>query len=116
MSAFILTDKHFSAIAYYVAAMHEKVNPQTLADRLKRINVQSVNFRYMEKTRATRCRLVETPGLYPADIIKLIQCWDYQSCETPDCLDYEILSGYLFSFFTPAQIDAARDQSKIWTI
>jgi hypothetical protein len=116
MSAFILTDKHFSAIAYHVAGLHPRIVPQTLADRLKRINIQSVNFRYGEKTRATRCRLVETPGLSHADIVQLVNCWDYQACENPGELDYLTMRGFLYSFFTPGQVETARDQSNIWTI
>lgn len=116
MSAFILTDRHFSAIAYYCAAMNENVHPQTLADQLKRINIQSVNYRYSEKTRATRCKLSATDGLTHSDIVKLIQCWDYQSCENGRSLDYLTMSSFLHSFFTPAQIETARDQSDVWTI
>lgn len=116
MSAFILTDRHFSAIAYYCSAMNENVNPQTLADQLKRVNIQSVNYRYGEKTRATRCKLVATPGLTHADIMQLVACWSYQSCEKSDSLEFLTMHAFLHSFFTPDQMATARDHSDIWTI
>ena len=116
MSAFICSDKHFAAIAYYCTAMHESVDPQTLADQLKRVNIQSVNYRYGEKTRATRCKLSATPGLSHADIVRLVQCWDYQSCENGHALDYLTMHAFLHSFFTPDQLETARDHSQIWTI
>lgn len=115
MSAFILTDKHFSTIANYAHAMVDAIDPQALADKLKRINIESVNYRYREKTRITKCKLTVNP-MPVHDVIQLINCWDYQSCENRGNIEFHILSGYLYSFFTEEQIKASADQSKVWSI
>ena len=116
MSAFILTDKHFSAIANYCSAMHMHVDPQQLADKLKRVNIASVNYRYKEKTRATRCKLQTVPGLSPYDICRLFACWNYQSCENRASLDYLTLHAFVDQLLGE-QLQAHADaQSNLWTI
>lgn len=114
MSAFICSDKHFSTIANYIAAMNASINAQALADKLKRINIQSVNYRYSGKTRITKCKLIENP-VPVIDVIQLINCWHYQSCEDSSNIEFHILSGFLYSFFTEEQIKASSD-SKAWHI
>ena len=46
MSAFICTDRHIATIATAYAALVPSINAQALADELKAINIESVNFRY----------------------------------------------------------------------
>jgi len=116
MSAFILSDKHFSVIAYYIGNMTD-IDPQIIADKLKSINIDSVNFRYNEKTRKTKCKLVHTGKDYTkSDIIRLIQCWSYQSCENGLSLDFLMMDNYLLSFFDNAEIEQSRINSDIWSI
>ncbi len=117
MSAFICSDKHFSIIAYYIEGSNPSINPQELADKLKSINIQSVNYRYNEKTKKTKCKLTRDNINYStSDIIRLIQCWNYQSCEKGDNMDYLIISAFLDSFFTNEERENARFESDKWSI
>jgi hypothetical protein len=116
MSAFICTDKHFSVIAYYVGNITD-IDPQVIADKLKSINIDSVNYRYKEKTRKTKCKLMHTGDNYSVfDIIRLIECWQYQSCENQYSLDYWMMCQWLISLFTDNQVELASSQSDKWSI
>ena len=116
MSAFILTDKHLSAIAYAVMPH----NAQSFANKLKAINIDSVNYRYSEKTRKTRVKLdVSAKGYNPSIICKLIDCWDYQSCEDGGSIDYFLMKAYLYEWVASAK--KSRDYDEVsaigfWTI
>ena len=116
MSAFILTDKHFSAIAYAVVPYYA----QAFANKLKAINIASVNFCYGEKTRKTRVKLdVSTEGYNPAVICKLIACWDYQSCEEAGSVDYLTMKHYLYTWVASAKSSRDYDETAgigFWTI
>ena len=46
MSAFICSDRHIATIAVRYADLTENIEPQDIADRLKAINIASVNYRY----------------------------------------------------------------------
>lgn len=116
MSAFILTDKHFSVIAYYIGNI-TNINPQIIADKLKSININSVNYRYNEKTRKTKCKLMHSGNNYTVfDIIQLIKCWHYQSCEDNNNLDFRMMYQWLISHFTDTQIELSNTQSDKWSI
>ena len=116
MSAFILTDKHFSAIA--LAVMPD--NAQAFANKLKAINVESVNYRYGEKTRKTRVKLdVSAKGYNPSIICKLIDCWDYQSCEDGGSIAYLTMKAYLHEWVASAKKSRDYDETAgigFWTI
>jgi hypothetical protein len=118
MSAFILSDLHFSTIAYYLEGYNENLNPQELANKLKSINIESVNYRYDEKTRKTKCKLTRDSQMQytVSDIIRLIDCWDYQSCENPNNIEYHIMKGFLYSHFTEQQISDSKYESDKWSI
>ena len=95
MSAFILTDKHFSAIAY--AVMPD--NAQSFANKLKSINIDSVNYRYGEKTRKTRVKLdVSVKDWNKSQVTRLIECWVYQSGEDQGSIDYLTMEAYLYKW------------------
>lgn len=116
MSAFILTDKHFSAIANAVIPD----NAQAFANKLKAVNIASVNYRYGEKTRKTRVKLdVSAKGYNPAVICKLIDCWDYQSCEDGGSIDYFMMKAYLYEWAASAKKGRDYDETAgigFWTI
>jgi hypothetical protein len=84
MSAFICTDKHIATIA--AALFADKRQAQDAANHFKRENIRSVNYRYKEKTRATKCDMSQANlGPYTGhDIAAMLNCLDYQSCEHPD--------------------------------
>ena len=87
MSAFICSDKHFAVVAKALFA--DKYEQQLFANHLKRENIRSVNYRYNEKTRVTRVNLnaasdADVRQYDGSDILKLLNCIDYQSCEHPD--------------------------------
>jgi hypothetical protein len=91
MSAYILTDRQFSTLASFIAPAGKV---QMFADKLKRINIQSVNHRYNEKTRITKCTVT-----FPDDnlefCLQVAQNWNYQSCEDDSSIDYHIMSAYI---------------------
>jgi hypothetical protein len=132
MSAFSISDKHFSVIAHYVAD-NTGINPQIIADKLKRINIESVNHRYTEKTRFIRDKTAvyieidaielarvklhdKTAEYSEIDIIKLIQCWRYQSCENTLSLDFIMMDTLLLSYFNHAQFEQSTVYPKVWSI
>lgn len=88
MSAFICTDRHVATIAKAYAALQPGTDTQALADELKRINIESVNYRYAhhgDPDPVTPCSLKDAvPDLTPPDLVALCNCLDYQSCERPD--------------------------------
>jgi hypothetical protein len=87
MSAFICSDKHFAVVAKALFA--QPTSATQFANALKRENVKSVNHRYDETTRfrkvdmnaATADEVKQYDG---NDILCLLNCIDYQSCEHPD--------------------------------
>lgn len=118
MSAFILSDKHFQVITEYIFGQHDVINKSEFANKLKKINIQSVNYRYNENTRFSRVKFenvnVREYSLF--DIIRLIQCWDYQSCENSSNIDYLTMSAFLLSHFENNDIDESRVKSNLWSI
>jgi len=87
MSAFICSDNHISTISSWYSLQLDlsSVGTQINADKLKIINVSSVNYRYNEKIRCKKCDISNSlPVTNPNDILRLIDCLDYQSCEKPN--------------------------------
>jgi len=104
MSAFVLSAKHLNTLITYanVHADHMAwcVQPsgrelcwadcdhlQAAADILRAENERSVNYRYREQmpTSTVTFRFVDTRAMPPAvSIVKACNCYDYQTCETPD--------------------------------
>lgn len=119
MSAFICTDKHFTIIAKYVALSKDTINAQDFANRLKTINIKSVNWRYNEKNKITKCKLYipqVNENYTKFDIIRLIQCWDYQSCKNYSDIDFNLMQVFLYSIFDKSDIENARNNSNLWCI
>lgn len=119
MSAFICSDLHFSTIANHLHNLNNNIVVQELANKLKTINIDSVNYRYKENTRKSKCKIVNNwvntkPSEY--DVIRLIQCWNYQSSEKSDNLDYIVMSAFLLSHFDSDKIEQARNYSSLWSI
>lgn len=115
MSAYIVSDNHLWQIVHGINC-HPDLK-QALANKLKAINIASVNFRYKENTRKTKCKFHKIePFMSKYDIIRLVQCWSYQSCENGNDVDFLAYGAYLLSHFTRQQIDAAKEHSKIWSI
>ena len=95
MSAFILSDKHFSAIAYAVIPD----NAQAFANKLKAVNIASVNYRYGEKTRKSKVKLdVSAKDWNKSQVTRLIECWVYQSGEDQGSIDYLTMESYLYKW------------------
>ena len=91
MSAYMMQDNDFLTIANYI--MRSGYIPfdsvSAVANTLKRVNLESVNYRYKEKTRFAKIK----PSVKPYDVDfqafeKLVSCWDYQSCEDSKNLGY----------------------------
>ena len=113
MSAFICSDLHIATIANFV----DPVNAQELANRMKRVNINSVNHRYSENTRYRACSLKASDTEYSKhDIARLIDCWDYQSCEKMNDLDFDILSGYFGMWKIDNEASASLSAKNLWSI
>lgn len=101
MSAFVVNDetisgmlkgKDFGAypgngLAYYWNGTMHYFNGHTqeIGQKLLDENYRSVNYRYSEDTQPRRFReRVLNHRVSVVEVIKLCDCYDYQSCETPD--------------------------------
>jgi hypothetical protein len=119
MSAFILSDLHISTIAIYIHHLNDNIDIQELANKLKSINIDSVDYRYGEKNRKSKCKIInnyDNVRYTKYDIIRLIQCWDYQSCEKPDNFEYQVIRAFLFNNFIESDITLSGSQSSLWSI
>ena len=81
MSAYICSKQHISTVANeYVKIFGGDV--VEIANTLYAANNKSVNYRYDEKHRITRFKVVEeTKSVNEIELYKLVGCIDYQSCE-----------------------------------
>jgi len=122
MSAFIVSDLHTFTIASFAAeritqGLHY-VDPQRfaqdLADRLKRANIHSVNFRYDEKTPARKCKAYANTETDPATVYRLFECWSYQACEDSQSIDFHALSALIKAQFTAEEIHGPKPE--LWAI
>ena len=112
MSAFIVSDKHLNVIltmavvkraSYYFEANGRRVditraNASEIGQKLLDENFRSVNHRYRENDKAAKFeyRAVRSDEYSAVDVLKAIDCLDYQSCETddwPKSEAYAILDG-----------------------
>ena len=84
MSAWICTDKHIASVVCNAYKDEDNEFKQKLADALKKANIRSVNYRYNERTKITKCDLNEAEPLGWEDVAMLTASLDYQSCERPD--------------------------------
>ena len=113
MSAFICSDKHIATIAYNVGS-HFEIEPQELANKLKAINIDSVNFRYREKTRKSKCNISDYLTIQNRyDIAGLISCWVYQACDE-NSLDFLAYKSLLESYVDFHKLDS--NNSSVWSI
>jgi hypothetical protein len=101
MSAYILTDRQLSTLASFIAPAGKV---QMFADKLKRINIQSVNYRYNEKTRITKCIVTLPDDLEFWDIASV---WVYNSCEDDSSVDYHIMNSCILALLTAAALRRA---------
>lgn len=100
MSAFLCSDYHIATMAQYIVHstnVDTVLNIQDLANKLKAINIASVNYRYNEKTRKSKCNIKKTKIITANDFAELFSCWSYQSCEG-NLFDYVIMRGFLTPF------------------
>jgi hypothetical protein len=97
MNAYILTDRELSTLASFIAPAGKV---QMFADKLKRINIQSVNFRYNEQTPITECVVSFRDD--SIDFHDLSENWEYQSCEDDSNSDYHVMSAYIESLHNPS--------------
>lgn len=94
MSAFVCSDYHIATMAKYIASLHGSINTQELANKLKKINIESVNYRYDDTIRKSKCSIKKTKVITANDFAALFSCWDYQACEG-QLIDYVIMHSFL---------------------
>ena len=116
MSAYVCSDRHIASIATAYAALLPDQDPQAIADQLKAINIDSVNYRYAhhgDPSPIEPCSLAEVaPDLTPPDLVALCSCLDYQSCERPD-YDGSLLAGIRDQFAANVRHGI---KSPVWSI
>ena len=115
MSAFVCSDRHIGIISLKVSD-YFGVDCRELANKLKRINITSVNYRYNERTRFSQCKIDPAWNYLEYsndDIAALIQCLDYQSCEENN-VEYKAFSSLLAVWIT--EMKANRSNSQLWSI
>jgi hypothetical protein len=94
MSAYIMSDFELYSIAATIYP-DDNILSHALANKLKSINIRSVNYRYNDKTRVTKCK-ADNPAILPNDVFKqYIDCWEYQSCENQLDIDFHVMLGFL---------------------
>jgi hypothetical protein len=82
MSAFICGDKHISSLVNWFCKNTSKLDvKQSIANKLKEVNILSVNYRYTENTPIEPCSFNECVEITPEMAYKMANCLDYQSCE-----------------------------------
>lgn len=104
MSCFQLSDRHHASIAHYVAEcnMWPDAKTQALADKLKRCNIASVNYRYDRQTPARKCKIEHYQQMDAKSFYDAIRCWTYQSCDNPHNVECDIIRAFLFSLVDPS--------------
>jgi hypothetical protein len=118
MSAFICSDRQFAVVARAVFP-DSLIRQQLFANKLKRENIRSVNYRYKETTRFTKVNFDDAndaPAYTDWDIVGLLRCIDYQSCERPDYDDTLVaLAQSLIAARNPA-VDLKSTALTTWSI
>jgi hypothetical protein len=113
MSAFVCSDLHISIIASAIAS-DLNLPDQTVADYLKAINIESVNYRYTEQTRKSKCKLQNPVIQYNQnDIANLIDSYIYQACEK-DTIQFHAISALLNQW--KKDNNANPELSSVWSI
>lgn len=117
MSAYLLSDRELCTIAKFcimsTPTQREAPTVAQLSNKLKAINIDSVNYRYGEKSRKTKCNITDFDEINIGNVtnkynmLRLIACWNYQACED-NSLDYIMMCAYVFSFFTPEELRTER--------
>jgi hypothetical protein len=118
MSAYICSDKQFAVIAKALFASPH--NQQAFANHLKKENIKSVNHRYNERYQFRKVKLdaasQEDVNSYTGhDILRLLDCVDYQSCE--DYTNYDDYPYNLAKRLLQAQgADSKNARPNLWSI
>ena len=108
MSAFVVSKKHIMAIVMFNWRASHDYNESidtaiSKCNLLLKTNIESVNYRYNENETYndsfTISDLESAPSLSPVEILKLIFCLEYQSCELPNWEEtkaYKLLKNIKF--------------------
>ena len=134
MSAYTLSNEHISAMLravnfsdyagdycqyYFNGEWHYMIdNLQEIGQKLVDENYRSVNFRYSDDTPSRKFVYTFTDEYTPAQIIQLCNCYDYQSCETPDWKEAEAYAIYnaLRERAISRLVNAQAEARDIWSI
>ena len=125
MSAFLVTPTHVYTIARaYVQLVNHNDTPTELeviqiAKILYKENLKSVNYRYNERNRLPNLKNVDFKPVSNVELIKLIHCLDYQSCETSTYKKskaYQMINQLLLSLYEVMIVTNQEYNSAKWTI
>lgn len=99
MSYPLLSDKHHASIAKFVQHSLGWTEKQTqhLADKLKRCNLQSVNYSGSENKPMNKCKIDDFKVLDSTAYHGAVRCWAYNSGNDPQTPDFNNLLTFLFS-------------------
>lgn len=119
MFAYIVNDIHIATIVKNYAELStlDAYDQQLVANLLMKENIRSVNYRCGENTEYTPCDMTEWRKVTPAEALSLIDCLDYQSCETDswkETLAYHLLT-LMMRTFERVQ-DSPQRSDKLWSI
>lgn len=88
MSAFVVSNKHISALVAHLPPAER----QEMGQKLVNENYRSVNYRYRSNDKPHVFEFQDVKCA-PVQLIKLCTCYKYQSCETSD---WEKTDVYVF--------------------
>ena len=98
MSCYQLTDKHHASVAKFVQYSLGWTEKQTqhLANKLKRCNLQSVNYSGNEKKPMNKCKMEDFEVLNDPAFYGAVRCWAYNSSLDPKTPDFNSVLTFLF--------------------
>lgn len=104
MSAHVVGNHHISAMLVAARKMPYNMGPNyryggdavffhgnetAIGQKLLDENYRSVNYRYGEEDEAPKFKMILDRQWEPVELIKLCDCYIYQTCETPDFRETE---------------------------
>jgi hypothetical protein len=105
MSAFVCSPEHIAFVAVEFANRFDGVHAGDFAEKMARLNVESVDYRYNETTSreeldafVAECReavMADRSDLSEGRLLGAVHCSLYQSCESDACMESDTYQSLL---------------------